>query len=51
MMQQVYDPQSKWTITDPLNGTFWNTVTDNMLNNVTLLETYNLLETKVNFMR
>lgn len=47
--RQIYDPESKWNQSDPLNGTFWNGVTANMLNNFTLVETYNFLETKVRF--
>ena len=34
----VYDPQSKWGKNDPLNATFWNNVTAQMLNNVTWLK-------------
>jgi sphingomyelin phosphodiesterase len=42
----VYDPHNTWPKTSPLNGTFWNGVTKNMLQNQTLVEQYNLLETK-----
>ena len=44
----IYDPASMWGKDDPLNGTFWNEVTANMLTNISLVETYNLFETKVN---
>ena len=43
----TYDPLSRWGKDDPLNATFWNEVTANMLTNVSLVETYNLFETKV----
>jgi sphingomyelin phosphodiesterase len=43
----LYDPQSKWGVHDPLNATFWHNLTTQMLNNITLVETYNFLETKV----
>ena len=44
----IYDPANNWGKNYPLNGTFWNEVTAGMLTNVSLLETYNLFETKVN---
>lgn len=43
----VYDTNSSWGSTQPLNATFWHGVTNEMLANVSLVETYNLLETKV----
>jgi sphingomyelin phosphodiesterase len=45
--REIYDPTRKWGQNDPLNGTFWNEVTTNMLTNISLVETYNLFETKV----
>ena len=47
--RQIYDPASKWGKNDPLNGTFWHAVTNNMLSNASLVSTYNFLETKVRF--
>lgn len=35
-----------WPETCPLNATFWNRVTDQMLRNTSLVEVYNLFETK-----
>ena len=35
-----------WPANAPLNGTFWHGVTEEMLKNQTLVELYNLLETK-----
>lgn len=35
-----------WPKTSPLNATFYDRVTDQMLANISLVETYNLLETK-----
>lgn len=43
----TYDPASEWGPNNPLNATFWHGVTDNMLLNNSLVETYNFLETKV----
>ena len=37
---------SSWPSDAPLNGTFWHGVTEEMLKNQTLVELYNLLETK-----
>jgi hypothetical protein len=45
----IYDPESEWGKNDPLNATFWHGVTANMLANMSLVETYNFLETKVRF--
>jgi hypothetical protein len=45
--RKVYDIENKWGDNDPLNATFWNGVTNRMLANVSLVETYNLFETKV----
>ena len=36
----------KWPATSPLNATFFDKVADEMLNNQSLVETYNFLETK-----
>lgn len=35
-----------WPASSPLNATFYDKVTSVMLNNQSLVETYNLLETK-----
>ena len=43
----VYDPLNMWGKSDPLNATFWNEVTTNMLTNISLVEMYNSFETKV----
>jgi len=43
----AYDPLNKWGADNPLNATFWNEVTANMLTNISLVEIYNFLETKV----
>ena len=43
----IYDPAGNWGKNDPLNATFWHGVTTQMLSNITLVETYNFLETKV----
>lgn len=45
--RQIYDMGNNWGENDPLNATFWNGVTMNMLANASLVETYNFLETKV----
>ena len=37
---------TSWPSTAPLNGTFWHGVTQEMLRNQSLVERYNLLETK-----
>ena len=39
-------PNSTWPATAPLNATFWDGVTTSMLSNQTLVEMYNLYETK-----
>ncbi|KAI9815936.1 MAG: hypothetical protein M1827_001928 [Pycnora praestabilis] len=44
--RSTYDPNGTWPATAPLNATFWNQVTENMLANNTIVEVYNLLETK-----
>lgn len=44
--RQVYDPNNTLAANAPLDGTFWHGVTENMLANNTLVEVYNLLETK-----
>ena len=41
----TYAP-SGWPATAPMNATFWHEVTENMLSNIGLVETYNLYETK-----
>jgi sphingomyelin phosphodiesterase len=41
-----YDPSGQWPATAPLNATFWDSVTTKMLSNITMVERYNLLETK-----
>ena len=43
----TYDPLQKWGANDPLNVTFWDGVTKQMLNDPSLVNTYNFLETKV----
>ena len=43
----IYDPQKKWGTNDPLNATFWHNITGQMLNNGSLVSTYNFFETKV----
>jgi len=42
----TYNVNGTWPATAPLNATFWNDVTYSMLSNQSLVETYNLLETK-----
>lgn len=37
---------SSWPASSPLNATFWHAVTEAMLKNQTLVELYNLYETK-----
>ncbi len=44
--RKIYDPNSTWPSTAPLNGTFWHGVTENMLANNSIVEVYNFLETK-----
>jgi len=44
--RETYDPNNTWPTTAPLNGTFWDNVTKNMLENNTIVEVYNFLETK-----
>ena len=44
--RQTYDPLSKWPSQAPLNATFWDQVTQQMLQNVSIVERYNMLETK-----
>ena len=44
--RKTYAPAVKWPKTAPLNATFWDDVTKAMLTNQSLVETYNLLETK-----
>lgn len=42
----VYDPNNTWPSTAPINATFWHKISEEMLQNQTLVEQYNLLETK-----
>lgn len=42
----TYNVNGTWPANAPLNATFWNDVTNSMLTNQSLVETYNLLETK-----
>ena len=42
----TYNVNGTWPRTSPLNATFWTDVTYSMLSNQSLVETYNLLETK-----
>jgi hypothetical protein len=42
----IYDPSNAWPKNEPLDGKFWNGVTEEMLSNVSLVEVYNFLETK-----
>ncbi|MDI1492515.1 MAG: hypothetical protein OHK93_003729 [Ramalina farinacea] len=42
----TYNVNGTWPATSPLNATFWNDVTYSMLSNNSLVETYNLFETK-----
>ncbi|KUJ19694.1 uncharacterized protein LY89DRAFT_580202 [Mollisia scopiformis] len=44
--RSIYDPNNTWLSASPLNGEFWHGVTENMLENNTIVEVYNLLETK-----
>lgn len=44
--REIYDPNSTWPANAPLDGTFWHGVTENMLANNSIVEVYNLLETK-----
>lgn len=47
--RSTYTPavlNGSWPTTAPLNATFWNYVTESMLTNQTLVELYNLYETK-----
>ena len=44
--RSTYNVNGTWPATAPLNATFWNDVTESMLTNQSLVETYNLLETK-----
>jgi len=50
--RQTYGPSVKgtlsspWPVAAPLNASFWHDVTESMLSNQTLVELYNLLETK-----
>ena len=44
--RSTYNVNGTWPANAPLNATFWNDVTYSMLSNTSLVETYNLLETK-----
>jgi hypothetical protein len=43
----TYDLNGLWGKNNPLNATFWHNVITQMLSNITLVELYNFLETKV----
>ena len=45
-MRTEYNVNGTWPATSPLNATFFNDVTYSMLMNQTVVEQYNLLETK-----
>jgi len=45
-MRSTYSQNLNWPSTAPLNATFWDRVAAQMLVNQTLVEEYNLLETK-----
>ncbi|MCJ1389734.1 hypothetical protein MMC18_002591 [Xylographa bjoerkii] len=45
-MRTEYNVNGTWPATSPLNATFFNDVTYSMLTNQTIVEQYNLLETK-----
>ncbi|KAG8528570.1 uncharacterized protein KY384_006257 [Bacidia gigantensis] len=44
--RDTYNVNETWPATSPLNATFWDKVTYSMLGNQSLVERYNLLETK-----
>jgi len=44
--REVYDPQGHWPEDAPLNATFWHSVTEGMLRNVSLAGVYTKLQTK-----
>ena len=44
--RSIYNVNHTWPATSPLNATFWNDVTYSMLSNQSLVQTYNLFETK-----
>jgi sphingomyelin phosphodiesterase len=44
--RSIYDPNNTWPSTSPLDGSFWHGITENMLANKSIVEVYNLLETK-----
>lgn len=44
--RSTYNVNGTWPASAPLNVTFWNDVTYSMLQNQSLVETYNLYETK-----
>ena len=44
--RSLYDPNGTWPSTAPLNATFWDAVATHMSTNLTLLELYNLYETR-----
>jgi len=45
----LYDSGNKVAKGAPLDAAFWHGITNSMLNNITLVETYNFLETKVRY--
>jgi sphingomyelin phosphodiesterase len=44
--RSIYDANNTWPATAALNATFWHGVTENMLENHTLVEIYSTFETK-----
>ncbi|KAL1617410.1 hypothetical protein SLS56_010988 [Neofusicoccum ribis] len=42
----IYDQNATWPRSAPLNATFWHRVTEQMLENQDLVDSYNLFETK-----
>lgn len=44
--RKVYDPNNTWPSTEPLNAQFWHGVTDRMMNDSSLVQTYAKYETK-----
>lgn len=45
-VRNTYTQNDDWPVTAPLNATFWDRVAGKMLGNQSLVEEYNLLETK-----
>lgn len=44
--RETYDPEGYWPAQGPLNATFWDYVTDKMMNDSVLVDRYSFLETK-----